>query len=190
MLPHQNKQFCNSVSELMLLMKNTMQFETQSVYDHGLSVNYHYNYLISIFRGWKEDIFDLPSELHEWFDRNYQKLFDETTTEIYHIFHDCGKPLCLSYDENGRKHFYNHDNISAEQYKLINPYDDIIYALIKNDMKYHFKESPDIPDLYKPTLFLTAWAELLANSIMFGGIESISYKIKKKNLIKHLKRGI
>jgi hypothetical protein len=33
------------------------------------------------------------------------------------------------------------------------------------------------------SLYLTAWAEIIANSSMFGGAESTSFKIKKKCLI-------
>ena len=32
-------------------------------------------------------------------------------------------------------------------------------------------------------LYLTAWSEILANSTMFGGKESDSFKIKRKKLI-------
>ena len=36
---------------------------------------------------------------------------------------------------------------------------------------------------YAITLYLTAWAELIANSKMFGGYGSTSFKIKRKALI-------
>lgn len=50
----------------------------------------------------------------------------------------------------------------------------------------------DLIDLWKqpyaPTLYFTAWAEIMANSKMFGGFDSTSFKIKKKALISAAKK--
>lgn len=107
------------------------------------------------------------------------------------MFHDCGKPLCLTIDENGKRHFPCHSEYSYEQYKLLFPVNFIVQELIRLDMDFHTKRGEDIKKLWKnplaPTLYLTAWAELYANASMFGGIESTSFKIKKKQLVKALK---
>jgi len=59
-----------------------------------------------------------------------------------------------------------------------------------NDMKFHtgFNEPEFYSSELAPSLYLTAWAELEANSSMFGGHESTSYKIKKKRLIQQGKK--
>lgn len=58
-------------------------------------------------------------------------------------------------------------------------------------MEFHTKKTNELVELSKHklgfALYLTAWAELFANSSMFGGVESVSYKIKRKKLMKHLK---
>ena len=60
-------------------------------------------------------------------------------------------------------------------------------------MDMHTMKPADIPSYrhldIAPVLLLTAWAELNSNSIMFGGTDSTSFKIKAKNLTK-LSRAI
>lgn len=54
-------------------------------------------------------------------------------------------------------------------------------------MDFHSLRGDDIIELWKQpyaaTLYFTAWAEIIANSQMFGGFDSTSFKIKKKALI-------
>lgn len=187
-----HKEFYKSSTDLLYAMKHVLQHKSQSIYEHGVSVNNHYNHIIDIFHGNKKDVFNLPIELYEWYDKNYNEIFDNETMHMYHIYHDCGKPLCISFDAMGRRHFYNHAELSAEQYKIINPHNEIVYKLIKNDMFYHngTGEVEEEPAVIKNSLFITAWAEILANAEMFGGVDSTSFKIKKKRLMKILKRGI
>lgn len=60
------------------------------------------------------------------------------------------------------------------------------------DMQFHTLKGEALDELWKHplsyTLYLTAWAEIKANCKMFGGEDSVSYKIKKKHLIKAGKR--
>lgn len=65
--------------------------------------------------------------------------------------------------------------------------------LIAKDMLCHTTKAADAGALLQdqdfPTLMLTAWAELHANaSLLFGGYESDSFKIKRKALSKLLNR--
>jgi hypothetical protein len=56
------------------------------------------------------------------------------------------------------------------------------FHTLKNEQLEHIANSK-----YGFSLYLTAWAELIANSKMFGGYDSVSFKIKRKKLIKSLK---
>lgn len=107
--------------------------------------------------------------------------------EQYHIFHDCGKPSCLQLDAEGRRHFPCHAMVSAREW-LIAGGDPFIGRLIEHDMDMHTLKPADAATYrhldITPALLLTAWAELNANSIMFGGQQSTSFKIKAKSLTK------
>lgn len=63
--------------------------------------------------------------------------------------------------------------------------------MIRNDMKFHTAKGDDLKETwqlpYVNHLYATAWAELFANAELFGGMESDSFKIKKKKLIKAFK---
>lgn len=115
---------------------------------------------------------------------------DDKEIQNYHIFHDCGKPYCLEIDNEGRRHFPNHADISFNIAQ--NFLSDRVCTLIKNDMKAHltkpsaFEEFILLPD-YK-LLLITALCEIHSNAKMFGGIDSTSFKIKFKNLNKLAKR--
>ena len=112
--------------------------------------------------------------------------------ETYHIFHDCGKPDCIQFDAEGRRHFPNHSMLSAKAWYVAGG-DSTVGHLIEHDMDMHTMKPADLV-AYKhlnlvPALMLTAWAELNANCIMFGGTSSTSFKIKAKALTK-LSRAI
>jgi hypothetical protein len=136
----------------------------------------------------------LPDIIRE----NLEFLLEQTCTaeelgiETYHVFHDCGKPDCIRFDDDGRRHFPNHAMMSARAW-LAAGGDPYIGRLIEHDMDMHTLKPADVQS-YKhlditPELLLTAWAELNANCIMFGGTDSTSFKIKAKNLTK-LSRAI
>lgn len=124
----------------------------------------------------------------------YCELPDTSELAQYHIYHDCGKHLTLSVDENGKKHFPDHANVSANQYAHLFPEDTFTTTLIRRDMDFHTLRGDDIAELCNdplaPILYFTAWAELEANASMFGGRESQSYKIKAKRLIQAGKKLI
>lgn len=117
---------------------------------------------------------------------------DERTSSLYQEWHDCGKPLCLTVDETGRKHYPDHARWSKEQFLKLFPEEQQAAYLIEHDMDWHLaKNNADFERLSKEphafTLYLTAWAEIHANAVLFGGTESDSFKIKRKRLEKALK---
>ena len=115
------------------------------------------------------------------------KLPPPAVLERQHVYHDCGKYLCLTIDENGKRHFPNHAAVSAEQFSRIWPDDGFTKQLIAHDMDFHTLRGDDLTATCNmaiaPILYFTAWAEINANAEMFGGRSSDSYKIKAKRLL-------
>jgi hypothetical protein len=160
-------------------MKNCKQNEMQSILDHGISVRDH------------TFIYSNNYRLPDWFSKNSSfiltKLLSLDIIEQYTVYHDCGKPYCISYDENGNKHFYNHTEVSYNTWMNIS--DNMQVArLIKMDMDIHTIKDIHIDEFVKNdeaiTLLIVGLAEIHANAAMFGGIESVSFKIKWNQLNK------
>ena len=114
------------------------------------------------------------------------------------MYHDCGKPYCRSVDTEGKTHFVNHAAVSRETY-LTKVSDNVVIAnLIGWDMVLHTCTGEELhkymTEVWTPkdafTLLITAFAEIHANASMFGGIESLSFKIKYKHLCKQGKRMV
>lgn len=149
--------------------------------------------------------------VHDWYcdlleDRKYQWDFgkadvlieqliplalDPLKIRCYHIYHDCGKPYCRTVDDEGRHHFPNHAQVSHDKWLEVFGSKEIAWYIL-NDMAFHTLKGTELANIIKdpraPTLLLTAWAELHANAQMFGGIESTSFKIKRKFLEKNTKK--
>lgn len=163
-------------------MQNCKQTETQSVYQHGVSVKEHIFELISFLKtnqvneGWR-----LPAWIIDYRKQLLSSLLSEDIIEEYTIYHDCGKPYCLSIDEQGRRHFPNHAEVSYQTWLSVGG---SIQAakLMKMDMMIHTMKAVDIDEFIKHpeaiTLLLAGLAEVHSNAKMFGGIESESFKIK------------
>lgn len=171
-------------------MKNTFQTSNIDMLEHGLMVNKSYSKILK-----KEE------EYTRHFDFNDDDLnsllnlqYDVILMRHYQIYHDCGKPFCQERDENGKPHYPNHAEKSAEIHQQY--FDcEIANKLIKNDMIFHSLKSEDLTQWILSndinliaSLYLTAWSELFANSLMFGGVNSDSFKIKKKKLNKSFKK--
>jgi len=163
-------------------MKETLQMEGLTVYEHGESV---WEYTKKIISG-DFDKMKLPL----WFTENHRfivnNLHDIKDIKQYNIFHDCGKPFCLEIDEDGRRHFKDHAKVSKETWMKISD-NQVVGDLIGYDMALH----SDTADTIKSydwdiktafTLMVTAFAEIHSNAEMFGGIESTSFKMKWKKL--------
>lgn len=157
----------------------------QSIVQHGFSVWNHTQRLL------KDDTegFRLPQWYVDHKDSIFANLHDYKTIKHYNIWHDCGKPFCIQFDENGKQHFPDHANKSKEIWDQLFPDRQVISKLIKHDMDFHILTMDQIleqglstKDLC--TLMITALAELHSNAGMFGGITSTSFIIKWKKLNK------
>jgi hypothetical protein len=149
-------------------------------FDHGKSVNEWYEKLCN-----NPEIIGIEKVIN-WF-KSYQKV----NLFPYHYNHDISKPYIIEYDENGNPHYPNHSYHSHLLY--IERFGHDQYAdMILHDMDFHKKRGDDINKVwllhYSNHLYATAWAEIYANSELFGGIDSTSFKIKRKQLIKALSR--
>lgn len=118
--------------------------------------------------------------------------------EMYHTFHDCGKPLVRTVDSEGKQHFPNHSEKSYEVFREVfkdNVNVDIISKFIRSDMTYHSYSMENIELFIKDnskqfciSLWLTSFAEIYANKEMFDIDNQTSFKIKYKKLIKIFKK--
>lgn len=168
-------------------MKNCLQTEGQSVYQHGLSVKEHINELIDILKFDHVNNYKLPYWFFQYKNQILSNLLPINIINEYTIHHDCGKPYCLLIDDNGKRHFPNHAEVSEKTWSAIggNP---IAAKLMGMDMLIHTMKANDIDAFIKHpeaiTLLMVGLAEIHANAKMFGGIESTSFKIKWKQIDK------
>lgn len=132
-------------------------------------------------------------KLPDWFIKNHHfivnNLHDWETIEMYNLYHDCGKHRCRTVDENGKVHFPDHAKVSANVFIEYFPQFPEVANLIFHDMVMHTQRYESIEKLHLSvkdtwTLLISAFAEIHANAELFGGIDSISFKIKSKNLDK------
>lgn len=181
--------------QLIKDMQECQQTPGQSVYEHGLSVrNYLFDLLEHLETGsplkytWK-----IPAWVYENKEFILSKMCDVFTLEEYTRFHDCGKPYCKTIDTEGKVHFPDHAEVSYEVYKSVfksmfaNVVDDVA-ELIRMDMDIHTMKSEQLSVFakspYAVTLIMTGLAEIHSNAAMFGGIDSVSFKIKWKQIDK------
>lgn len=166
-------------------MKNCEQTKGQSVLQHGESVRDYLFDLINHLRSGTPLKYDwrLPDWIFENKDFHPSSLPDDETLELYTKFHDCGKPFCLTIDDDDRRHFPNHAQVSYDIFKQV--FDNPVAAdLILHDMDIHTLKSDGVKEFaqnpHAITLLLTGLAEIHSNCQMFGGFESTSFKIKLK----------
>lgn len=169
-------------------MKDCAQTNTQSVYEHGISVRDHVFQLIDYLKtGTISDGWRLPDWLTQYRTQILESLCPLNIIEEYTIYHDCGKPYCITTDEAGRRHFPNHAYVSAKTWEEVGGHTQA-QKLISMDMVVHTMKAPDIDEFIKnpeaTTLLLTALAEVHSNARMFGGTDSDSFKIKWKQIDK------
>ena len=165
-------------------MKNCLQTDTQSVYQHGISVRDYTFQLINILNGKDYSFnFKLPDWFLQYKKEILQKLLSKDLIEEYTIYHDCGKPYCIQYDNQGKRHFPNHAEFSAKKWLEVGGSEQAS-ILMKMDMDIHLLKNENIDEfISRPqaiTLLLVGLAEIHSNSQMFGGIDSVSFKIKWK----------
>lgn len=180
-------------------MLTCFQFQNMNVLQHGESV-----------AQWFEELYDhladglpLASEwrLPDWIKNkdplllSALALMDKDLLRIYQIYHDCGKPLCRTVDDEGRQHFPNHAEVSSRRFLACSDGSQRaqdIARLIAMDMDIHLLKSEGLAEFAsRPeaiALLLTGLCELHSNAQMFGGISSTSFKIKWKQLDRMGKR--
>jgi hypothetical protein len=115
---------------------------------------------------------------------------------FYLLYHNCGKSFCKRVDENGKSHFPDHAAVSKATYALyfpLTPFTLDIQELIGYDMVIHTANREEIAEhlkVWKPetaiALCFSALAEVHSNAMMFGGLDSTSFKIKYKRIEKNI----
>jgi len=163
-------------------MRECDQTEGLTILEHGESVwSYTERILNKDIEGMR-----IPNWLLDNYDDILSLLHDRKTIKDYNVFHDCGKPYCLEIDDEGRRHFPNHAEVSQNTWESFSE-DKTVSSLIGWDMVFHTFTADDIKALDLSTkdaltLLITALAEVHSNASMFGGVESISFKSKWKKI--------
>jgi hypothetical protein len=175
------------------MMKKTYQFENQSVYEHGISVYEYFKRIKTILQGGENEL-NIPQIFIDNKDNILPYIDNDYIIKEYSIWHDCGKPFCIEYDENGKKHFPNHAQVSYDTFKKISD-NEFVADLILHDMDVHIIKADGFDEwvskLSKTQViihFIVGLAELYSNCQMFGGQESTSFKIKLKSLVQRFKQ--
>ena len=164
-----------------------MQFRTQNVLQHGEAVLAKYHDLLAhaitgkLPEGWRQPKW--------WTPETAQHLAAaQPPAEImanYLTYHDCGKSLCRTVDEEGRQHFPDHAAVSARVWQQLGGHPDEVW-LMERDMMLHSGSADECEVLrghrLAPALMFAALAEIHANAEMFGGPETPSFKAKAKQL--------
>lgn len=172
---------------LLESMRNCNQTAGMTVLEHGEMVRDYYRDLIHHLRDRQPLAFAwrLPSWIYD--PLLHDNLPPDATMAEYHVFHDCGKPLCRIVDDEGRQHFPDHAAVSEAAW-LAAGGDPEVGSLIGMDMDAHLLKGEDVELFaHRPqacALLLTALSEVHANASMFGGIDSVSFKMKWKHLDK------
>lgn len=160
-----------------------------TVYDHGLAVANRYRALWDHLGGLKTAYeWHIPEEALPTLQALKAEALSPKEARLYHVFHDCGKPSTLQVIDGVRR-FPGHAEESARLFAEACPEEERTARLIAKDMLCHTTKPAQAAELVRdpdfPTLMLTAWAELHANaSVLFGGFEADSFKIKRKALMK------
>lgn len=174
-------------------MKSCEQTKGMSVYEHGTSVK---NYLFDLINHLRDNTplkyeWKLPDCVYENSDFILKNLIDDRTLSLYTVYHDCGKPFCLDIDQDGKRHFPNHAEKSYEIFQLVFK-NDTAANLIRHDMDIHLLKANGVEDFCKNplaiSLLLTGLSEIHSNAAMFGGIDSVNFKIKIKNITQRAKQ--
>lgn len=176
-------------------MESCLQTEGMTIMQHGQMVKDYFDDLLQHLENGTPLKYEwrLPDWLIEHKELFLSKLMDREKIALYQIYHDCGKPFCITYDEQGRRHFPNHATISYLTWGRYSSDKDIA-NLIWQDMDFHLLKADQCEEFAKrptaATLILTALAEIHANASMFGGLGSESFKIKHKRFTQRGKKCI
>ncbi len=182
-------------------MFNTDQAESQNIMEHGESVYRHYTQIKKHMEG-KIDLSDNPFWIiPEWLNENFYNILENLPSdyvmERYLTLHDCGKPA-VQITVDGKKRFPGHAEASADMFRTVFSHDmtsesdQLIAHFIEYDMDVHMLKADDVEEFalseYAMTQFIVALSEIMANAEMFGGTESVNFKIKYKTLNQRAKK--
>lgn len=176
--------------DLIKAMSYCEQAPGYSVYQHGIDVAARYADLWKLLEGEEAHLpWHLSPKTLEALQRARSKAMHPSEAKDYHVFHDCGKPYCVTTDPDGRRHFPAHAQESSSIWARLYPEQHTIIELMRLDMWCHMSKGEEREHIAAhplgPTLLLTAYSELHANAgRLFGGFESDSFKIKRKCLDK------
>ena len=170
-------------------MSQAEQFKQVSILEHGEAVWKRFIDLKGVLQGKGSKLqWFLPDWIEEYKNTLLKNLMDDFIIEKYTIFHDCGKPYCLTTDETGKRHFINHAEVSKKTYLAKCGSDTNIAQLIGMDMDVHLLKTDKVVEFAgrkeAATLLLAGLAEIHANAEACGGFDSDSFKIKLKHLTK------
>ena len=174
------------LDQIIVDMNSCMQSKQQSIYEHGLSVNrYLFDLLTFLDTGVSRYSWNIPSALLQNKQYFLSNLAPLDILNDYTIYHDIGKPYCVQTDDAGVNHFPNHATVSYKKWVDIGG-SERVANLILNDMLVHTMCDKQVFEFVKikdfQTLLLVGLSELHSNADMFGGIESVSFKIKYKKI--------
>ena len=170
-------------------MRSCEQTPGQNVLQHGESVARYYADIHAHLTKGTELKYDwrMPSWLEDEASRDVlvSRLLPFDIAQTYQVYHDCGKPYCLTVDEDGRRHFPNHAACSEAAWRTLFG-EDQVSRLIGMDMDIHLLKAKGCPEFAEregsATLLLTGLAEIHSNAAMFGGRDSTSFKMKWKQI--------
>ena len=204
-LPLLGKENKFSYKNVINKMITTPQNNKQNVLEHGLSVMKYSNEIIKTLEyGVEYNSFlnlKIPDSIIENRYLILNNLLSNDILNEYQLYHDIGKPYCIKYDEEGKVHFPNHEEYSSRIYLEFSNHSEkmLISKLIYHDMDFHLLKPSEVDNYLHKTklskseilsLLITTLAELNSNSDMFGGFDSLSFKIKYKNYLKISKKII
>lgn len=174
-----------TVAELRRQMRMCEQTPGMSVLQHGVQVARYFDDLYQHVMHGRALAYDW--RLPDWVYAPvlWQQLPALATMRRYQIYHDCGKPWSREVDEDGRVHFPNHAQLSAELWLALGQSSQEAW-LMRHDMDVHLLKDEGVAAFASQpgaaALLLTGLAEIHANAAMFGGIDSMSFKIKHKHI--------
>lgn len=167
--------YATNLPDLIKRMEACEQTPGLSVLEHGHRVHQSYLQLVQELEQGVG-----PAVLQSLWEGLRERLVSPEDIEEYQIYHDCGKPVC---SVGGR--FPDHAYHSAKQWSLLHGRG-TVSELMSMDMVFLLANAEAAKLIWThhlaPTLYVTAWAEILANASMFGGEDSTSFKIKRKKL--------
>lgn len=184
-----------SLDQLVCDMEATPQTAGLSVLGHGdMVLRYFHDFQEWLEGGYVRYQWNIPT----WLDGERERLLKlslehQQVMNTYLRYHDCGKPYCRIVDAEGKQHFPDHAAVSARTWLQVrgeSPFNLQVADLMAKDMDFHLLKpagAAEYQQQHPDTAWLSwmaAFCEIHANASMFGSTDSVSFKIKYKNLVK------